>query len=1350
MNPSSHLCSSTLFEEFELSNYQKGLWLEWKLAPLSSKYNTPLIFEIKGNLEIEALKKALFSYVNEYHTVNRHYFTEENHQIKQRILQEIECPLEIIILPENKDPKTAIDQFIETKTDFAFTLSSPPLFKFSLLKVTNTHYVLVLNFHHIVSDAFTGAFLVNTLQQLYHHYAFHSPKPNPPTPSFKDYLLRENREETIYEQEALDFWKTKLAGLPLKVRFPFFNKWGLPGNNPLDKKQDLPEDNEIGSSFTFSFDKNLTSKIKLHAKKENATIFVVLSTLFSLVLSRYSQQNTIVLSYSVNTRPAGFSETPGCFVNNVPMTFQFTPETSFNDLISTQIKERKDTKLYKSCSLTDIIHALKKETHFEGDFFNVSIIETFFNLQSPDFKDLEVTCLHRPKKRVFHDLALYYQELDSALQFRLDYRQPFEDLMVAFCDHFRSMADLILENPSIPCLSLPILQPHERKQIEAWNQTLQDFSKNEQGFPKEVSLYDLFEKQQRLTPDNVAIATQERSLSYHELHLKASLLAQRMPEAELVAISLNKSLESTIAMMACLKLNIPYMPLDPEDAPQRIETLLKDTEVTLVLTDKKHMKSLEFLEQEGRQIFVLEEEGGNKQNNVQSKILNNIQNKATKPIDLAYVLYTSGSTGLPKAVMVEQKSVINLLLDIKQKLHFSSKDRVLSLTSPSFDIYALELFLPLISGASHFIAPKDCTKDPAQFIKLVKRVSPSFIQATPSFWSMMVPYLKKEHGPFTLFCGGENLKQALKEKLLSISSEVWNVYGPTETTIWSSFSRCQKDSPVTIGRGFANTKLHVLDPFLNEVPIGVIGELYISGEGLARGYLKNDSLTQEKFIFKEETSHPLSPMSSLPPLRLYQTGDFARWTLTGELEYIGRKDSQIKLRGHRIEIEEIEEALFTYPGILNACVKLISEEDHEQLVAYYTLKKPAFIDKLFRNTFEPNVEAFTQHLKKKLPQIMLPSCFIKLDHMPVNQNGKIDKSKLPPPPKEGFLEKTGQSLQPLDMIELQLKMFWKKILKLEEFSLNDDFFRLGGNSLSGVFLLSQIQKKFKVQYTVTWLLQNPTIQAQAEKLRLEKNAAIHYEPLIHFNRSEMHHPPIFFIHPGLAGAEVYSELASHFDKHIPLYALDSYNLNSGKPFLKRIEELAFRYLEEIKALYPEGPYFLAGWSLGGIIAFEMAQQLQKRAKEKGFRDFPDHPVSKLYFLDSQIYTEDYLHHVAKNISVDILIRELPDNRGKYISKLPQNYLNRVLLSLKNDVQLLINYRYKPYPGKALLFKTVKETRLNLGLFENKFNGWKPFISNLEVINLHANHINLLEGETGKQIAKKIQESMEAEMGSRDL
>ena len=540
--------------------------------------------------------------------------------------------------------------------------------------------------------------------------------------------------------------------------------------------------------------------------------------------------------------------------------------------------------------------------------------------------------------------------------------------------------------------------------------------------------------------------------------------------------------------------------------------------------------------------------------------------------NLAYTIYTSGSTGKPKGVMIEHRSVVNFLLSMQKEPGFREQDVLLAVTTVSFDIAALEIFLPLITGGKVVIARKNEVVDGRLLLKLIQRSGVTTLQATPGTWKLMIDAGWRSTPILRMLCGGESLPRDLANKMLDHGGELWNMYGPTETTVWSSVQKIAPgNGPVLIGPPIANTQFYIVDAKMRLVPIGVPGELLIGGDGLSRGYLNRPELTAERF-----TENPFLNSGG----RVYRTGDLARFREDGTIEFLGRLDSQVKVRGFRIELGEIEHCLVQHEGVHDAVVVTSDEGNGDKrLVACFIPAAGAVV----------TVNGLREFLQAKLPAYMIPSFFVEMQTFPLTPNGKIDRKKLPEPGTSRLESSVGYAT-PQGELEIQLAGIWRKALKVERIGVNDNFFELGGHSLLAAQLFAQIERKLGVNLPLAILFQAPSIRQLSERIK-QNTWKSSWNSLVPI-RTEGERPPLFLIHGAEGNVLLYNRLAQKLRKDQPLYGLQSRGLDGREPMQTTIEGMAEKYLEEIKAVQPNGPYYLGGYCLGGTIALEIARRLK--------------------------------------------------------------------------------------------------------------------------------------------------------------
>ena len=802
------------------------------------------------------------------------------------------------------------------------------------------------------------------------------------------------------------------------------------------------------------------------------------------------------------------------------------------------------------------------------------------------------------------------------------------------------------------------------------------------NYPRNLCVHELLSQTAQRCFENVALEFQSVRLTYGNLEARSNQLAHFLlkkgvgPET-LVGLCVERSELMVIALLGILKAGGAYVPLDPAYPSDRIRYVLDDSRAKLVLTQRPLVTSLAGTSAE---VVCIDSEETGWQIEDAVPVANSV-----KPTNLAYVIYTSGSTGRPKGVELEHRSVVNFLCSLLNEPGMNASDVLVAVTTLSFDIAGLELYLPLLAGGRLVVAPREATADGRLLMQLMARTGATIMQATPTTWRLLLESGWKGDPNLKVLVGGEALSADLAHQLATRSASVWNMYGPTETTIWSSVYRVEGNDEklVPIGKPIANTAFYILDNDRQPVAEGSEGELYIGGEGLARGYFERDDLTAEKFI-----ADPFDPETGA---RLYRTGDLARARSDGNVEFLGRIDHQVKIRGFRIELGEIEAVLEQHPAVRQAVV--IAREDtpdDKRLVAYFVSDSvsPAKPHEL-RN-----------HAGKQLPDYMLPGVFVNVARFPLTPNGKVDRKALPAPSASDF-DNAGEYVAPRDPVEQKLIQLWEEVLGISPISVTANFFDLGGRSLMAARLFTKILRTFGKELPLSTLFRSPTVEQLATELR-PSTGEVEYRTVVPIQEGGSL-PPFFCIHGGAGSTLFMRQLANQLGPSQPFYGVEPDGLD-GKPFRHTsVEAMAQYYLSEIRKVQPIGPYYLGGYCFGGLVAFEIARILQQQEEQPAlvalfsaalrFNHAVPPPVRQPSTkpaisrigtaLSSPIRT-------TRNLSAALYGRALPKFR-KYSYSLLFKLGMRVPPEMRTMyvTQMLTwteeNYQPKPYSGSLVLF-----------------------------------------------------------------
>jgi amino acid adenylation domain-containing protein len=685
-------------------------------------------------------------------------------------------------------------------------------------------------------------------------------------------------------------------------------------------------------------------------------------------------------------------------------------------------------------------------------------------------------------------------------------------------------------------------------------------------------MHELFARQAAERPEAVAVEFLDRRLTYAELETRANQLAHHLVELgvgpeQLVGICTSRSLEMVVGVLGILKAGGAYVPVDPAYPAERQAYMLTDSGAPVIVTQEQLRSSLPASE---AQIVCLDSDWPEIARRPRSA-----PDIAAHPEQLAYVIYTSGSTGKPKGVQIPHRALANFLTTMRERPGLTARDVLVAVTTLSFDIAGLELYLPLITGARVVIAPSEATEDSRALSSLLERSRASVMQATPTTWRMLIDSGWTGRAGMKALCGGEALPVALADRLKAVGLELWNMYGPTETTIWSTCAQVMtQGQKLTIGRPIANTTLYILDEQMEPVAVGVAGELWIGGDGLARGYRGRSDLTAERFV-----AHPFD---STPGARIYRTGDLARYRLDGAVEFLGRIDHQVKVRGFRIELGEIETVLARHPAVIEAVVAARGSAAEAELAAYVTQREsPAPAHEL------------RQHLAQTLPDYMVPSTVTTLEAFPLTPNGKVDRKALPEPTRERSAAQ--ELVGPRTELERSLASIWERELDIHPLGVTDDFFDLGVTSIAAATLFAAIEHELGSSLPLGAIFRAPTIEKLARLIERSEGSS-RWTSLVPIQPMGSR-PPIYCVHGGAGTILHLQPLARRLGPDQPFYGLQSSGLYGGSSPLQSVEQMATHYLSEMRQVHPGGPWLLAGYCFGTIVAFEMAQTLIAQGEE---------------------------------------------------------------------------------------------------------------------------------------------------------
>lgn len=1149
-----------------LSFSQEQLWFLSQMEGGGVAYNIPLAFELTGTLHIPALEQSLTEILRRHEALRTTFPVVDGSPV-QRILPPRPFHLPVVdlrSLPAG-DRRAEVDRLATAEAQRPFNLAGDLLLRGQLLQLEADACVLLLTMHHIASDGWSLALLRKELAVLYPTFLQGATSPLEPLPvQYADFAhWQQHWLEGDFVEQQLAYWKQQLAGAPPLLE--------LPADHSRPAVQSFR-----GGTESCLLDAELTHQLKQLSQRTGTTLYMTLLAAFSTLLSRYSGHQDIVIGSPVANRKRSEIESMiGFFINLLGLRVDLTGNPTFLELLGRVKQVALDAYANQDVPFAQVVEALQPERNLSySPVFQVLLILQNMPAESLNLPGLDVSPLRVDHGTSKYDLTLMVEETDAGLVADFEYNGDlFErETIIRMIGHFQVLLRAIASHPEHPIADLPLLTEAERHQLLVqWNDT-------EMPYPPESCIHQLFESQVERTPDAIALVFEEQPLTYRELNQRANQLAHYLrsigvgPES-LVGICLERSLEMVVGLLGVLKAGGSYVPLDPAYPRDRLALMIEDSQLPLLLTQTTLCH--QFLEQNVRIVCIdADWEAIAQQPNPNP-------NSGVGSDNLAYTIYTSGSTGKPKGVQLCHRTVVNFLNSMRHQPGLTAEDVLLAVTTISFDIAVLELYLPLMVGARAVIASREVASDAARLSALLEQSRATLLQATPATWRMLISGGWSGDRNLKMLCGGEALPRDLADQLLARGGSLWNMYGPTETTVWSA--TCQVNpgtGAVPVAGPIANTQIYVLEELpqgaVRPVPVGIPGEVHIGGDGLARGYLNRPELTAQRFI--------PDPFTHKPGARLYKTGDLARFRPDGTLEFLGRIDNQVKLRGFRIELGEIESLLERHPGIKQA-VAVVREDvpGDQRLVAYLTVKNDA----------PPTATELRQFLKQQLPAYMVPAGFVVLERFPLTPNGKVDRKALPVPDLSLSGDDQSPCAAPRNELERQLVALWEEALRVKPVSIHDDFFELGGHSLLAVRMWAQVEQLVGRSLPLSTLVSAPTIAQLAETLAPASSSAqpANRKSIVRLKPGQGK-PPLFLIHDGDGETLLYRTLANRLDPAIPVYGVQPYHCEQHPILHTRIADMVSYYIEQIRQVQPAGPYFLGGLCSGGIITFEIARQLQ--------------------------------------------------------------------------------------------------------------------------------------------------------------
>jgi amino acid adenylation domain-containing protein len=1312
---------------YPLSHAQRRVWFLTQLEGAETAYNMPSAVRLRGPLNADLLAIVLQHLVDR-HGVLRTTFITMNGEPMQWVADTLAITLSRIYVANESDPLATTRTHIAAFAAQAFDLETGPLFRASLYQLGENDHVLAIVMHHIISDGWSIELAVREVCELYAALGDNEHKVRAllpaPAVQYVDYAQWQTKliSSGVLDSQR-DYWRQRLAGeLP---------SMQLPTDRPRPAVQSF-----TGARLSISLGEQLQSQLLQLCSQRQVTQFMLLLAAYKALLSRLSGQTDILVGTPIAGRHYPQVENLlGFFVNTLVLRTDLSDNPRFTELL----ERVRDTSLDAYANQDYPFDLLVDQLAAERDLSRQAVFSTTFTLHNLVFKalpaDTKASFITEQVEFEYgsakFDLGVAAAMTDGRLAIEFEYNSDLfdRDTIARLAGYYQKLLEDIVLHPDTRVQDLTLLDTDQRRQI------LHGFNEERMKWPVQEALGARIEQHVLRAPEHIAVVCGERQLSYAELNTQANRLAHRLRELGTVnempvAICLERSVDQVIAILAVLKAGGCYLPIEPGYPEERIAYMVGDAGASIGIGSGTTAHALAA---HVSQVICLERD---------AKIIAACSDKTPAspptPEQLAYIIYTSGSTGRPKGTMLTHAHVLRLFESCSEHYQFGANDVWSLFHSYCFDFSVWEIFGALLYGGRLVMVPRDISRSPQEFINLLQQQSVTVLSQTPSaFIGLLDSSAVSNHWGWSetlryVVFGGEALEYAALaswfQHSANSSTKLVNMYGITETTVHVTYRLVGPEDVYRahgrlIGRALSDLTVYILDGSGNPQPIGVKGELYVGGAGLARGYLGRQGLTAERFI--------PDPFGKDAGARLYRTGDLVSWRADGEIEYFGRLDQQVKIRGHRIEPGEIEAALLKFGTISTCFVTTAIDRGHrEHLVAYYCAHES------FTTT------ALRSFLTRSLPEYMVPALYIHLHELPLTANGKIDRSKL---------IYTHGDRPDLDMpyvaprtaAQLKLVDIWQGVLEVERVGIQDNFFDLGGESFSAYRLMARISAEFGKELPLTVIFQAQTIEAMEQCI----NDAIDADDdraLVLLQPGAPDRIPFFCVHP--AGGDIlgFHEIASALGSDQPFYGLQSLGRFLDERYHVSLEEMASHYVSEILTVQPQGPYQIGGHSMGAIVAFEITRQLELLG----------HSVDLLAIIDGELNIESAMIDTLLLVSdtfelgitraelaphpesemMDVILRKAKKRFSRVLEIaydldiLPRGFRTRdaelFLNRIATNIDLATRFEPKPIQGKVHLFAATEYTEngkpVDIEVWRKHARG------GLEVIEVPGNHISLMK------------------------
>lgn len=1197
--------------------------------------------------------------------------------------------------------ETSLAEVCQDYAEHIFQLDKPSLCRFILIHTSSNKSILLFHFHVVLLNPFQAQKLLMTLAERLNHT-------ETTEALVDDTKLSHEKNISPSSKQTLDLaWdnqENRLACIPDLKAFQYF-EFNLNFVSPLKN----PLKHHRSASCSIPWQRH-APQLEMFAKQAGTDVEKVLMAACLVAISRFTHKKRFVIGYSPVERMV---------MKAIPALFQSQPQSSFLAFVQ-DFHRRIVADIRQETTLYQLQEALKAQGGAASQR-HVNVLWQQMPEMHRSFSACRGQALDPLGLWIGHHLEFHYQP--STQKLRLHYRRGV--FHKAWAKSFVEQVLLILEQG--------VYQPHLAlcKQHLSKNETIAPFlARNHPAhIQSRETLLSLIERAVRQYPNKVALRVGEHQLTYSEIECQAEKIAgiiqqqyqsyygETMPRQVMIGIACAPNVQMYLCLLAVLKCAGIFVLIDQNFPVKRVKHIIKNADIKVLIGDSAwtHGKVMP-------KMCYLDETTFEKCSPQGRQITHGLQKT-----DFAYGIYTSGSTGFPKGVLISHQQIVSYLLAMKEKLGLDASVSTLSVTHCSFDMFISDVFLTWGMGGTHHYA-HEMVSHPKLLAKELQKNDVNLMFATPTVWCLLVQDLKPMKHACHLLVGGETLSSDLAKRLLKISAQVWNIYGTTETTIVNTIHRVQEDNLTAIGSALANSHISILDRYYRQVPPFMPGNLYVSGQAVGEGYI------HQRDGYHQFAIHTLSfGDQPLDQVWCFATRDRVYTDKEGAVYFLNRADQQYKLRGFRIEVEEVAELVKRHPRIEQ--VKAVIQPLQQQIIVYYTTKPQSWLQRLIGRQKPVTHLSLQTFAEKYLPHYMLPSAWVEIPTIPTDYAGKFDQKALPKPSKNDFVVHENEMI-PNDHLEATLRVLWKKVLGLEQIGMEQNFFHIGGYSIRAIQLISLVNQALAVEFPAAWIYHHPTIRSQAHQLRMIKDKTDTHQSVIVFK--EKKHYQLFMIHPGWVGSECYEHFIEHLPDEFGGIGLDLLNLGgTSLVAFDSLEEYAAHYVKKIKEIQPQGPYYIGGWSLGGYVAYAVAQQLQRQGAN----------IAGLYMLDVQRFRSGGSEQLLNQLYPD----KQPDNRSeekskeprllRHIRQLPPSCRTKFQESHAKIIEWCEQYNIQPYNGRVLFFWALRNRFSAECAIPEPNYGWYRWVEELTVLTIDGDHFDLLEPGYAEHLAERVGHDM---------